>query len=148
MARELRKEGHRTAARRWARTEVKTVVNKEKKMNGYNHVVLMGNLTREPTIRETSNQKKVADISLAVNDKYRSRDGEEKETVCFVDLVAWDRLAENCGKYLKKGSPIFVEGCLQLDRWTTQEGDKRSKLRVRADKIQFLNGPPSNDREE
>jgi single-strand DNA-binding protein len=82
----------------------------------------------------------VADLSMAINRVY-TVDGKQKEEVCFVDLVAWGKTAENCGQYLTKGSPILVEGGLQLDQWTGKDGEKRSKLRVRAERVQFLGRP-------
>ena len=107
-------------------------------MSGYNRVVLMGNLTRDPEVRKTPSGTMVTDLGLACNETYKGSDGESKERVCFVDVVAWDRQADICGKYLRKGRPILVEGRLQLDQWETDKGEKRSRLRVRADRIQFL----------
>jgi single-strand DNA-binding protein len=87
----------------------------------------------------------VADVGLAVNETFKARSGEPQERTCFVDIVAWDRQAEACGKYLKKGAPILVEGRLQLDQWQTEEGQNRSKLKIRAERIRFLGGPrPDN----
>jgi single-strand DNA-binding protein len=105
-----------------------------------NHVILAGNLTRDPESRQLPSGTAVADLGLAINDSYKNKSGELVETTCFVDVVVWGRLAETCSQYLRKGSPVLVEGRLQLDQWTTQEGEKRSKLRVRADRVQFLGG--------
>lgn len=107
-------------------------------MTGYNRVVLMGNLTRDPKIRQLPSGSAVADIGLAANETYKNREGEQAERTCFVDIVAWGRQAETCGQYLSKGSPILVEGRLQLDKWKTDDGQPRSKLRVRADSVRFL----------
>ncbi len=108
-------------------------------MANVNLVLLAGNLTRDPEVRYTPNGKAVADLGLAVNRKWFDRQtNERKEEVCFVDVVVWGKQAENCAEYLKKGAPIFIEGRLQLDRWETQAGEKRSKLRVNARRIQFL----------
>lgn len=107
-------------------------------MGNMNRVFLMGNLTRNPELRKTPAGTPVSDLGLAVNEKYRSKTGEVVESVCFADVVVWGRQAETCGQYLEKGSPVFVEGRLQLDQWKTDSGEKRSRLRVKADRVQFL----------
>jgi single-strand DNA-binding protein len=110
-------------------------------MASYNRVLLMGNLTRNPEIRYTPSGTAVADLGLAVNESFKNKSGETVERTCFVDVVVWSRQAETAAEYLHKGSPVFVEGRLQLDQWETQNGEKRSKLRVRADRVQFLGSP-------
>ncbi len=110
-------------------------------MASYNRVLLMGNLTRNPEIRYTPSGTAVADLGLAVNETFKNKAGEAVEQVCFVDVVVWGRQAETASEYLHKGSPVFVEGRLQLDQWENQQGEKRSKLRVRADRVQFLGSP-------
>lgn len=112
---------------------------KEKKMANLNRVFLMGNLTRDPDVRRIPSGKAVADVGLAINRKFKSQSGEEREETCFVDVVVWDKQAEVAEKYLRKGSPLFVEGRLKLDQWET-EGEKRSKLRVVAERIQLIGG--------
>jgi len=107
-------------------------------MASLNRVFLIGNLTKDPTLRYTPGGAAVADLGLAINSTFVSKTGEKKEEVCFVDVVTWGRQAETASEYLTKGSPIFVEGRLQLDSWETAEGEKRSRLRVRAARIQFL----------
>ena len=107
-------------------------------MASLNRVLLIGNLTRDPEIRHTPKGTAVGDLSMAMNMVFRGQDGTEKEEVCYVDVVVWGRQAETCKDYLTKGSPIFVEGRLQLDQWETQQGEKRSRLRVRAERVQFL----------
>ncbi|MCK5676647.1 MAG: single-stranded DNA-binding protein [Verrucomicrobia bacterium] len=110
-------------------------------MASYNKVLLMGNLTRNPEIRYTPSGTAVADLGLAVNETFKNKAGETVERTCFVDVVVWGRQAETAAEYLHKGSPVFVEGRLQLDQWENQQGEKRSKLRVRADRVQFLGSP-------
>ena len=107
-------------------------------MASINRVFLMGNLTRDPQVRQIPSGTSVADLGLAVNETYRNKSGEQVESTCFADVVVWGRQAEACGEYLSKGSPVFIEGRLQLDQWESKDGDKRSKLRVRADRVQFL----------
>jgi single-strand DNA-binding protein len=106
-----------------------------------NKVLLMGNLTRDPEVKYTPKGTAVCDLGLAINDSYKAQDGTIKETVTFVDVEVWGRTAENCKQYLTKGRPVFVEGQLKLDQWE-QEGQKKSKLKVRADRVQFLGGGP------
>lgn len=107
-------------------------------MASLNRVFLIGNLTRDPEIRHTPKGTAVGDLAMAINMSYRTAEGAEKEEVCYVDIVVWGRQAEICKDYLSKGSPIFVEGRLQLDQWESNQGEKRSRLRVRAERIQFL----------
>lgn len=107
-------------------------------MASLNRVFLIGNLTKAPALRYTPSGTAVTDLGLAINSSYVNKAGEKKDEVCYVDVVTWGRQAETAAEYLTKGSPIFVEGRLQLDSWETGEGDKRSKLRVRATRIQFL----------
>ncbi len=105
-----------------------------------NKVLLMGNLTRDPEVKYTPKGTAVGDLSMAINDSYKAQDGTIKEVVTYVDVEVWGRTAENCKQYLSKGRPVFVEGQLKLDQWE-QDGQKRSKLKVRADRVQFLGSP-------
>jgi single-strand DNA-binding protein len=107
-------------------------------MADLNKVTLIGNLTRDPEVRYTPKGTAVGDLALALNSSYKTQDGQFKEEVCYVDIVAWGRQAETCKEYLTKGSPILVEGRLQLDQWEDKDGNKKSRLRVRAERIQFL----------
>jgi len=108
-----------------------------------NRVFLMGNLTRDPQVRHTPSGDAVSDLGLAVSEQYTNKAGEKTESVCFADVVVWGKQAEACGQYLSKGSPVVVEGKLQLDQWQTEAGEKRSRLRVRAMRVQFI-GRPKN----
>jgi single-strand DNA-binding protein len=118
-------------------------------MAGFNKVLLMGNLTRDPQLSYTPSQTAVVDFGLAVNRRWTSKGGESKEETCFVDCRAFGRQAENINKYLTKGRPVFVEGRLTFDSWTSQDGTKRSRHRVTAETFQFLPGtagaPPETD---
>ena len=109
-------------------------------MPNLNTVLLMGNLTRDPELRYIPSGAAVANFGLAVNRVYTSQDGEQKEEVCFVDIDAWGKTAENCANYLSKGRLVLVEGTLQFRSWETEDGQKRSKLSVRAFRVQFLGG--------
>lgn len=106
-------------------------------MANLNRVYLIGNLTRDPEVRYAPSGDAVGDLQLAVNNRYKTRDGQDKEETCFVGVVVWGRQAETCGEYLKKGSPVLVEGRLQFDQWE-KDGQKQSRLRVRAERVQFL----------
>jgi len=111
-------------------------------MANINKVLLMGNLTRDPELRYTPGGAGVAAFGIAVNRKWRdSKTNEQREEVTFVDLEAWGKTAENINTYLRKGSPIFVEGRLKLDQWEDkQTKQKRSKLKVVVDCMQFIGG--------
>jgi len=109
-------------------------------MADLNQVFLMGNLTRDPEVRYAPSGDAVGDLQLAVNRRYRGRDGHDKEETCFVGVVVWGKQAEPCAKYLHKGSPVLVEGRLQYDQWE-KDGQKQSRLRVRANRVQFLSRP-------
>lgn len=109
-------------------------------MNGFNKVIVAGNLTRDPELRYTSSGRAVARISLAVNRKWRDPEsGESREEVTFVDVDAWGKQAEVIGQYLKKGRPILIEGRLKLDTWEDkQTQQKRSRLGVVLESFTFL----------
>jgi len=109
-------------------------------MPSVNRVFLIGNLTRDPELRYIPSGTAVASFGLAMNRKYKAQDGELKEEVCFVDIDAWGRTAETCAEYLSKGSLVCIEGSLKYDTWEAQDGQKRSKLKVRTDRVHFLGG--------
>ena len=114
-------------------------------MASINKVILMGNLTRDPDVRATgATGMKVARLGIAVNERRRDRSGQLQDFPVFVDVDAWDKLAELCGQYLSKGRSILVEGRLQMDSWE-KDGVKHQKLKVRANNIKFLF--PTGDRD-
>ena len=113
-------------------------------MASFNRVMLMGNLTRNPELKYTPSGTAVTDLGLAVNESFKNKAGETVEQTCFVDVVVWGRQAETASEFLTKGSPAFIEGRVQFDQWENQEGEKRSKLRVRAERVQFLSSGASN----
>lgn len=110
-------------------------------MSTLNRVFLMGNLTRDPEVRYTPSQTAVGTLGIAINEKYKNKAGETVEKTVFVDVEVWGRQAETCAEYLYKGSPVFVEGSLKLDQWETPQKEKRSKLMVSANRVQFLGAP-------
>ena len=107
-------------------------------MASLNKVLLIGNLTRDPELRYIPSGQAVASFTVAVNRVYNSQAGEKKEEVSFIRVVVWARMAENCNEYLKKGSPVFVEGRLQSRSWDAPDGTKRSTIEVVALNVQFL----------
>jgi single-strand DNA-binding protein len=110
----------------------------------FNKVFLMGNLTRDVELKYTPSDQAVANIGLAVNRRYRTREGEDRDETTFVDCEAWGRTAEVMNQYLAKGRPVFVEGRLKLDQWEDRESGKtRSKLRVVIENFQFIDSPGS-----
>ena len=110
-------------------------------MASYNRVILMGNLCREPDLKKTQSGLSVSELRLAVSEVFRNKTTNERsERTCYVDVTVWNQQAELCRQYLTKGSPVFVEGRLVYDEWKTPQGETRSKLRVHADRVQFLGG--------
>lgn len=115
-------------------------------MANLNKVMLIGNLTRDPELRQTPKGTAVAQFGIAVNRTFRGEDGQSREEATFIDLEAWGKQAEVISKYLTKGRPIFVEGRLKFDQWEDKNGGgKRSKLRVVVENFQFLGGRQGED---
>ena len=108
-------------------------------MANLNKVLLLGNLTRDPEVRYTPKGTAVGDLGLAVNRRVSDGNGNWSDEVTFVDVTVWGTNAENAQKYLTKGRGVFIEGRLQMDTWEDkQSGQKRSKLKVVAEVLQFL----------
>jgi single-strand DNA-binding protein len=107
-------------------------------MPNFNKVILIGNLTRDPTIRSFSDDRQVANFGLAINRSYRTSDGQQREETCFIDCDAWGRTASVIGQYLSKGSSCLIEGRLRLDNWEDQQGQKRSRHKISVDNVQLL----------
>ena len=103
-----------------------------------NKIFLIGNLTRDPQLSYTPNQTAVVDFGMAVNRKWKAKDGQAKEDVCFVDCRMFGKRAETINKYMSKGKPLMVEGRLSFDQWEAQDGTKRSKHRVTVEDFQFM----------
>lgn len=115
-------------------------------MPSYNRVILLGHLTRDPALSYTPSQTPVVDFGLATNRKWHDQAGDPKEEVCFVDCRAWGKNAENINKFCKKGRPLLVDGRLTFDSWESQDGTKRTKLRVTVERFQFLGmGKPTQE---
>jgi single-strand DNA-binding protein len=111
-------------------------------MANFNKVMLMGNLTRDIELKVLpQGNQTVGNFGIAMNRKFKSTSGEEREEVTFVDCEAWGRTAEIMKQYLSKGRPVFIEGRLKLDQWEDKEGKKQSRLRVVVENFQFIGAP-------
>jgi single-strand DNA-binding protein len=109
------------------------------KMPEINYVIVAGNLTKDPIFRQTTNSTPVVNFSIASNRKYKDSSNQWQEDVCYVGIVAWNKLAESCRDRLKKGSAILVDGELQSRSWKSDDGHNRSIVEIKARRIQFLN---------
>lgn len=113
-------------------------------MPNLNKVFLMGHLTRDPEMRTIPSGAVVTEFGLAMNHRYTTKDGEQRDETCFVDCTVWGKTAEAVKEHLSKGSAALVEGRLKLDRWQDQGGNNRSKLSVVAERVLFLGSKESS----
>lgn len=112
-----------------------------------NKVHIIGRLTRKPELRKTPNGVAVTDLLVALNREFVTQSGDKQQEVCFVDVVVWGKQAESCASSLDTSSLVLVEGRLQLDVWYANGGkDKRCKLRVAAERVQFLDKKPHSEK--
>ncbi len=109
------------------------------KMPELNNVMVAGNLTKDPIFRETSNNTPVANFHVAANRRYKDSANQWQEDVCYVGVVAWNKLADSCKNRLRKGSAILVDGELQSRTFKTEDGKNRTIVEIKAKRIQFLN---------
>ncbi len=116
-------------------------------MAGLNRVILIGNLTDDPELRYTQNGTARARFRVAINRRWRDRDGQLQEETTFVPVVVWGPQAETCANYLEKGRLVAVEGRLRIDSFETAEGERRKVVEVVADTVQFLGSPGAGARE-
>lgn len=108
-------------------------------MADLNKVFLMGRLTFDPELRRTPSGSAVTELRMATTRSWSGRDGERREETLFIDVTVWDRQAETCCQFLRKGSAVHVEGSLKMDTWDDKNtGEKRSKVKVQAERVQFL----------
>ncbi len=114
-------------------------------MSSFNKVILMGNLTRDPELRQTQSGTSVCRFAIAVNRSYNSQDGSSRDETCFVEIDCFGKSAENIAKFFSKGKPILVEGRLRQDSWEDkQSGQKRTKLMVVLERFEFVGGARDN----
>ena len=109
------------------------------KMPEINYVIVAGNLTKDPMYRKTTNNTPVVNFSIASNRKYKDSSNQWQEDVCYIGVVAWNKLAESCRDKLKKGYAVLVDGELQSRNWKSEDGHNRSIVEIKARRIQFLN---------
>jgi single-strand DNA-binding protein len=107
---------------------------------GIAHVTLVGNLTRDPELRQTPNGASVCQLGVAVNSSYKDGSGQWVEKPNYFDVVVWGPQGENCARYLSKGRQIAVDGRLDQRSWEAQDGTKRSKVEIVADTVMFIGG--------
>jgi single-strand DNA-binding protein len=107
-------------------------------MSSVNKVMLMGNLTRSPEVKTLPSGNSVCEFGLAINRKFTTRDGDERDEVAYVELSCFGRGGEVIKQYCDKGSPLFVEGRLRYDSWQNDKGEKRNRLSVIVDNFQLL----------
>lgn len=108
-------------------------------MAGYNRVIMVGNLTRDPELKQLASGQSVCRLTLASNRQFKNRQtGQMVQEVCFIDVDVWGAQAENCRQYLQKGRPVLVEGRLKLDTWKDNDGQSKSKHSLVADRVVFL----------
>jgi single-strand DNA-binding protein len=123
----------------------------EFKMPELNSVIVAGNLTKDPVFRQTTNGTPVVNFSIASNRRFRDKNDDWKEDVCYVGVVAWNRLAESCRDKLKKGNAVLVDGELQSRTFKTEDSTNRTIVEIKARRIQFLNrkaSGPDGDKDE
>ncbi len=108
-------------------------------MAGYNRIVIMGNLTRDPDYKQLTSGQAVCRLGIACNRQFKNRQtGAMVQEVCYIDIDVWGAQAESCRQYLQKGRPVLIEGRLKYDTWEDQEGKTRSKHSIVADRVMFL----------
>lgn len=111
----------------------------------FNKIIIVGNLGRDPELRYTPQGTAVCDISLATNERKRDKSGEYQDATTWFRVTLWRNQAENASKYLKKGSPVYIEGRLSLEEWTDREGNTRQTLSVQASDMHFISGGPRGE---
>ena len=107
-------------------------------MASFNKIILVGNLTRDPQLSYTPSNVAICKFGIATNRKWKDREGNPREDVCFVDCTAFGKSGETFNQYMSKGRSVLVEGRLQLDQWTTPDGEKKSKHTVFVENFTFL----------
>ncbi len=112
-------------------------------MVSVNRMIIIGNLGSEPEMRFTPNGRPVTSFSVATNRRYTTSDGERREETEWFTVVTWGRLAEQCNQFLSKGRLVYVEGRLRSHSWEGQDGQKRYRNEIVADRVSFLDRQPS-----
>ncbi|MCP5007690.1 MAG: single-stranded DNA-binding protein [Planctomycetes bacterium] len=107
-------------------------------MSNYNRVTLIGNITRDPELKQMPSGSALVSFGMAINRNWKGKDGEKREETCFVDITMFGKRAEVIDEYFSKGSSIFIDGRLQYQQWDAKDGSKRSALKVIAEDFQFM----------
>ncbi len=111
-------------------------------MASINKVILIGNLGSDPEVRFTPSGSAVANFNIATNESWKDKNGQDQERTEWHKIVVWGKQAENCGEYLSKGRPVYIEGRLQTREWNDKDGNKRYTTEIIANTVQFLGGRP------
>jgi single-strand DNA-binding protein len=115
-------------------------------MASYNRVILVGNLTRDPELKQLASGQALCKLGLASNRQFKNKQtGTMTQEVCFVDIDVWGAQAESCNRFLEKGKQVLIEGRLKFDSWQEADGTKRSKHSIVADRVTFLGGATVED---
>jgi single-strand DNA-binding protein len=114
-------------------------------MASVNKAIVLGNLGRDPELRQTASGKAVATLRIATNEQWTDQSGERQERTEWHSVVVWGRQAENCNQYLKKGRTVYVEGRLQTRKWQDKDGHDRYTTEIVADRVQFIGGGQGGD---
>lgn len=115
-------------------------------MAGFNRVILIGNLTRDPDYKQLTSGQAVCRLGLATNRQFKNRQtGAMVQEVCYIDIDVWGAQAESCKQYLQKGRPVLIEGRIKFDTWEDQQGQTRSKHSIVADRVVFLSSGGASD---
>ena len=118
-------------------------------MAGYNRIIMVGNLTRDPELKQLPSGQSVCRLGLASNRQFKNRQtGMQVQEVCYIDIDVWGPQADSCQQYLSKGRPVLVEGRLKFDSWQDQQGATRNKHSITADRVVFLSNTGAEQDEE
>ncbi|MDP2922896.1 MAG: single-stranded DNA-binding protein [Candidatus Omnitrophota bacterium] len=117
-------------------------------MVSFNQVLLIGNLTKDPELRYTPQGTAVITLRIAVNTPFKDKSGQLQKDTCFVNVIAWGHMAENCNQYLQKGRQILVDGRLQSRSWKDKDGNNRNTIEVKASRVQFMPKPIKEETRE
>lgn len=114
-------------------------------MKSFNKVILIGNVVTEVSLNTLKSGSKAADFRLAVKERFKDKEGNQKDQATFVTIETWGRRAETCYKHLAKGRSVLIEGRLKMNEWENDQGEKRSRLLITAEKVEFLDYPEKSE---
>ena len=114
-------------------------------MLNINRIIMAGNLTKDPELKKFGDKKLKATLTLAVNKTYKTQNGDYKKDTSFFRAVVWNNIAQNCIKYLKKGSPVLIEGALEILAYEDEKGTKKYLTQINCDQVSFLSNRANKD---